>query len=151
MAAFSLCDGPHVVCGACFSLYLNKSTSYLSLYLSLNSFCNEISRTLTSLDPETRYCGFWLGLSPSHVGSSPKLGIGWIQVPVQGFESQSVFNGFSWWPRRDGDKVREGLKSDLGPKEVPKEVYWGNALLLSAHLWLAGQFWILMHVQQTEL
>ena len=36
----------------CFSL--NKSTSYLSLCLSLNSFCNETSRTWTSLSPETR-------------------------------------------------------------------------------------------------
>ena len=78
-----------------------------------------ISRTWTSLGPETRYCGFWLGLSPSHMGSSPKLGIGWVQAPVHGLESQSVLNGFSWRPRRDGDKVRKGLKSGLGPKEVP--------------------------------
>ena len=36
-------DGPHSVCGVSFSM--NKSTSYLSLCLSLNSFCNETSRT----------------------------------------------------------------------------------------------------------
>ena len=36
-------DGPHSVCGVCFSL--NKSTSYLSLCLILSSFCNETSRT----------------------------------------------------------------------------------------------------------
>ena len=26
--------------------------------------------------------GFWLGLSPSHVGSSPKQGFGWVWVPA---------------------------------------------------------------------
>ena len=45
-------DGPHSVCGVCVSL--NKSTSYLSLCLSLNSFCNKTSRTRASLSPETR-------------------------------------------------------------------------------------------------
>ena len=35
------------LCGVCFSL--NKSTSYLSLCLLLNSFCDETSRTWTSL------------------------------------------------------------------------------------------------------
>ena len=47
---------------------LNKSISYLSLCLSLNSLCDETSRTWASLYPETRYHRFWLGLSPSHVG-----------------------------------------------------------------------------------
>ena len=70
------------LCGVCFSLNLNKSISYLSLCFSLNSFCNETSRTWASLGPETRYCGFWLGLSPSHVGSSPKQGFGWVQIPT---------------------------------------------------------------------
>ena len=41
-----------LVCGVCFSL--NKSTSYLSLCLSRNSFCDETSRTWASLSPETR-------------------------------------------------------------------------------------------------
>ena len=44
-ATFTLCSGPHSVCGARFSLNLNKSTTALSLCLSLNSFCNETSRT----------------------------------------------------------------------------------------------------------
>ena len=101
-AAFALCDGPHSVCGVCFSLFLNKSTSYLSLCLLLNSFCDEISRTRASLGPQVLWvlagfesqlpglksqAGFWLGLSPSHV----------VQVPsrvLTGFESQSVVNGF---------------------------------------------------------
>ena len=42
-AAPALCNGPHSVCGVCLSL--NKSASYLSLCLSLNSFCNKTSRT----------------------------------------------------------------------------------------------------------
>ena len=57
-AALALCDGPHSVCGVCFSLCLNKSTPYLSLCLSLNSFCDETSRTWASLGPETRHCVF---------------------------------------------------------------------------------------------
>ena len=85
----------------CLSLYLNKSTTYLSFCLSPNSFfffflpnsfCDETSRTRASLGPETRYRGFWLGLSPSHVG----LGrFGWVRAPAHGFKFQSVVNGFS--------------------------------------------------------
>ena len=44
-------DGLHCVYGVCLSL--NKSTSYLSLCLSLNSFCDETSRTWASWSPET--------------------------------------------------------------------------------------------------
>ena len=44
-STLALCHGPHSVCGACFSLNWNKSASYLSLFLSLNSFCDETSRT----------------------------------------------------------------------------------------------------------
>ena len=44
-AALAFWDGPQSVCGMCFSLYLNKSTSYLLPGLSLNSFCDETSRT----------------------------------------------------------------------------------------------------------
>ena len=93
-ASLALCDGPHSVCGVCFSLNLRKSISYLSLSLSLNSFWDETSRIWTSLGPETRYRGFWLGLSPSHVGSSPKLGFGWVWGPAHEFKSQSEVNGF---------------------------------------------------------
>ena len=56
----------------CFSL--NKSTSYISLCLSMNSFCNEMPRTSNPLGPETRLCGFWLGLNHDHMGSSPIWG-----------------------------------------------------------------------------
>ena len=80
MTILTLCNGPHSVCGVYFSLNLSKSISYLSLCLSLNSFCDETSRTWASLCPETRYHGFWLGLSCSHVGLSPKQGFGWVWV-----------------------------------------------------------------------
>ena len=78
--ALTVCGEPQSICGVCFSL--NKSTFYLSLCLSLNSFCDETSRTWASLGPETRYCGFWLGSSPSHVVSSPKQGFDWVWVPA---------------------------------------------------------------------
>ena len=64
-APLALCEGSHSDCGVCFSLNLNKSTSYLSFCLSLNSFCDETSKTSASLGPETRYHGF-----------------GWVQVPI---------------------------------------------------------------------
>ena len=82
------------------TLYLNKFTSYLSLCLSLNSFCNETSRTQASLGPESKYvlwvlaefesqphgfksqARFWLGSSP-------------IQFPIF-FSTPSRFS--SWSP-----------------------------------------------------
>ena len=33
--------------------------------------------------------GFWLGLSPKHVGSSPKQSFGWVWSPAHEFKSQS--------------------------------------------------------------
>ena len=72
--------------------------------------------------------GFLLGSIPSHVGLSPKLGFGWVSVPAHGFKSQSAVNGFSWHPRWDGDKVRKGLESSLGPKEVPGYQAWPGML-----------------------
>ena len=92
LVVLSPCNGPHS--GVCFSLNLNKSTSYLSLCLSLNSFCDKTSRTCAPLGPETRYHGFWLDSSPSHVGLGPKLGFGWVRVRVHGFNSHSMANGF---------------------------------------------------------
>ena len=65
-ATLTFWDGLHSVCGVCFSL--NKSTSYLSLCLSLNSFCDETSRTWASLNPETRCV-----IPIKRVGSSPNL------------------------------------------------------------------------------
>ena len=104
---YALCNGPHSICAVCFSLYANKCTSYLSLCLSLNSFCDETSRTWASLGPKTRYCGFWLGLSPSHVGSSPKQGFDWGRVPAHGFKSQSEVNGFGtmFWHQVDKENL----------------------------------------------
>ena len=51
-ATLAFWDTPHSVCGMRVSL--NKSTSYLSLCLSLNSVCDETYRTWASLSPETR-------------------------------------------------------------------------------------------------
>ena len=74
------------MCGECLSLNLNKSTSYLSLCLSLTlsqwhyHFVSHW-RTWASLGPETRYGRFWLDSSPSHVGSSPKQCFDWVWVP----------------------------------------------------------------------
>ena len=70
--ALTLCNGPYSICGVYFSLNLNKSTSYLSLCLSLNSFCDGTvgfgwvwvpatwvqvpSRVLAGLSPSTWVC-----------------------------------------------------------------------------------------------
>ena len=81
-ASLAFWDGAHSVCGVCFPL--NKSTSYLSTCLSLNSFCDETWRTWASLSPETRVwsqlkdCGF--KSQPGFcLDSSPGL---WVQVPI---------------------------------------------------------------------
>ena len=79
-AALTLCRSPHSVCGVCF--LLNKSTSYLSLCLSLNSFYDVTSRTWASLGPET--CDL----------SWKTVSFGWVLVPGHGFKSQSELNGF---------------------------------------------------------
>ena len=59
-------DGPHCLCGVCFSL--KKLTSYLSLCLSLKSFYNETSRTWASLSHEIRCVS-----SVARLCSSPNL------------------------------------------------------------------------------
>ena len=88
-AILTLYNSPQSFCGMCFSLNLNKSSSYLSLFLSLNSFRDETSRTWAILSPETRFHGFQMGSRPSHMCSSPKLGFGWLKVPTPGFKSQA--------------------------------------------------------------
>ena len=55
-----------LLCGVYF--FLNKSTSYLPLCLSLNSFCDETWRTWASLSPKTRYVISMKGP--------------WVQVPI---------------------------------------------------------------------
>ena len=65
----------------CSDFSLNKSTSYPSLCLSLDSFCDETSRTWASLSPETR-CVISVGI--------PCVPI-WI---LAGFKSQSELHGF---------------------------------------------------------
>ena len=78
-AFFTCWDSPHSVCGLCFSL--NKSTSYPSLCLSLNSFCDETSRTWASFKSWNQVCDL----------SWKTVGFGQVQVPVRvlaRFESQ---------------------------------------------------------------
>ena len=96
-----------MLCGVCFSL--NKSTSYLSLCVSLNSVCNETSRTWASLSPETKcVISVW-----NHKGSSPKLGFSQVQVWAHGFKSQSEVNGFS------NNRLLDQLirKNNFGPRK----------------------------------
>ena len=91
----------HTLSVECFSL--NKSTSYLSLCLSLNSFYNKISRTWASLGPETSYVisfgrlrlwlRFWRGPNPNlrwTVSTGPAPPVTWA------FPPSAVVWGFSW-------------------------------------------------------
>ena len=80
----------HTVCGLCFSLNLNKSTSYLSLCLSLN-FCNETSRTWASLGPKARCHGFGRAQIPVRYDWVIKHSTESLQWE---FESQSWINSF---------------------------------------------------------
>ena len=76
-AAPAFWDGP--VCAVSFSL--NKSTTYPSFCLSLNSFCHETSRIWASLSPETR-CVISVGRP-------------WVTIWIlAGFKSQSELHGF---------------------------------------------------------
>ena len=129
------------LCGVCFCL--NKSTSYLSLCLSLNSFCNETSRTWASLSPETRcvisvgrlwvlagfesqlrgfksQSGFWLGSSP---------GTG-CQVPIWGARFQYYHNPsrISKWSDYSNSGQREAGRSqnyERNGRRLRKEVVLG--------------------------
>ena len=42
--------------------------------------------------------GFWVGWSPGAVGSSSKLGIGWVWILAHGLKFQSAVNGFTLPP-----------------------------------------------------
>ena len=71
LVPLSLSEMVHtLICGMCLSL--NKSTSCLSRCLSLNSFCDETSRTWASLSPETK-C-----VTSEDYGSSP-IWVTWFQ------------------------------------------------------------------------
>ena len=66
------------------SMFLIKSISYLSLYLTLTSFWEKTSRTWASLSPEIK-CVISVG----------RLGFGHVQVPARGFKSQSEVCSFT--------------------------------------------------------
>ena len=60
----ALCNGPHSV--ECVSLWINPLLTYHFVSYWILS-------VMRHQEPELHYCGFWLGLSPSHVGSGPNL------------------------------------------------------------------------------
>ena len=76
-----LLRGPTLVCGVCFSLnpvtlslnefFLRQDIKNLSFFKSWNQMCDLSWKTM----------GFWPGLCPGHVGSSPKTR---VQVPTRG-------------------------------------------------------------------
>ena len=68
----------------CFSL--KKPAPYLSFCLSLNSVCNETSRTWASLSPETR-CVISVG----------RLDFGQVWVLAGGFKAQSGLHHFTFF------------------------------------------------------
>ena len=101
----------HTISGVCFSLYLNKSTSYR------NSFCDDSSRTPASLGPETKYRGFWLGLSPGHMGSSPRQGFGWVLPAMQELQETQ------FWSLGQEDSPGEGHGNPLQYSCLSTESY----------------------------
>ena len=80
-------------------------------------------------------CGFWPGLSPGRVGSSLNLR---CTVSAGDHEGTAIRQENVW-------------ELGLGPTEAhgtPQTRHTGeDALLLSAHFWLAGQPRVLMHIQ----
>ena len=72
------------------SVFLIKSISYLSLCLSLTSFCEKTSRTWVSLSPETGCLTSVKSGLESHSGFWPGSSSGlWVHVP-------SELHGFKW-------------------------------------------------------
>ena len=80
--ALTFWDRPRSVYGICISL--NKSPSYLSLCLSLNSFCDQTRRTWASESPDTGWERFYL--KDSEFDSQSEL-----RDSVCGFKSHSGF------------------------------------------------------------
>ena len=83
MGSLDLWDGWDSIYEVCFSL--NKSTSYLSLCLLLNSFHTETQRTRDSVSPEARWVFKLKGhgvksQSRFRLGSSPSS---WVQVSIR--------------------------------------------------------------------
>ena len=72
-------------------LSLNKSTSYLSLCILLNSFCDQTQRTWALLISETRCV---ISIKKKN-GSSPNLCFDWVWVPACRFKSQSGLCSFT--------------------------------------------------------
>ena len=87
-ARLALWDGPHSV--ECASLYSKEIHFLLITYLSLNSFWDETSRTWTLIGPETRYQGFWLGLSPS-TWVQDSIWDKWFQLPSMDYPLLQLF------------------------------------------------------------
>ena len=124
VATLTLCDSPHSVCGVCFSLNLNKSISYVSLCLSLNSFCNETSKIWALIGPKTRYHGFWQGLSPSHVCLIPRQGFGWVWVPGMWVQVQGrVLNGFKFQHMVSSPNLRQTVSKPVNPKGNQSSIF----------------------------
>ena len=95
--ALALCNGPNSEECASLWIGINPLLTY-QLCLSLNSFCDKASRTWASLGFKTRYHGFWLCLSPGHMGSSPKQGFDWVPVPAMWVQFPIWGKQFQWHP-----------------------------------------------------
>ena len=95
LSRLTLCSGPYSLCGVCFSLNLKKSTYYLSLCLSLNSFCDEASRTWAPLCPETSTVGLgWKAMAPHSSTLAWKLP--WMEEPGRLQSMGSLRVGHDW-------------------------------------------------------
>ena len=104
---------------------LIKSTCYLSLCLSLNSFCDETSRTWVSLSPETMCV---------------------ISVKTE-FKSQSELHGFSNFHMGDFFLF---LRRQRGRSECPScsDPFLHNCACMLSHfsqVWLFATLWTIAH------
>ena len=107
------------------SFSLNKPTSYLSLCLSPNSFCDETSRTWASLSPETR-CVISVKRPWIQV---PISVFRWVRVLACGFKSQSEVHGFSFIEPVSGFKSTMLFLSSFLPKLELYIPEWTKSIL----------------------
>ena len=106
-------------------MFLSRSTSYPSLCLSLNSFCDETSRTWVSLSPETMCV---------------------ISVKTE-FKSQSELHGFSNFHMGDFFLF---LRRQRGRSECPSciDSFLRNCACMLSHfsqVWLFATLWTEAH------
>ena len=103
--------------------FVNKSISFLSLCLLLNSFCSETQRTWASVSPETRVQSNW------NTQFQSNLDFGQVQVPIWPVQFHKA-------PQSIDSNAGSFFTSCLVPEKlpnicisVPSDIKWRDGLV----------------------